>query len=221
MRNMIVHDLRTPLTSVIAGIDIIGKVGEVNETQREMLAVAAAGAKTLLGMINDLLDVEKMEHGSTQLQYAGLSASGLVAAAIQQVASLAEDAGTTLVTDVAPEVPAFAGDENMLSRTLVNLIANAIKFTRAGIVTISACRMEPDTVRFSVRDTGKGIPAEAFERIFDKFGQVDSRDNVGTGLGLAFCKLAVEAHGGTISVASTPGTGSTFAFTIPLMRRTR
>jgi len=218
MRNMIVHDLRTPLTSVIAGMDMIGFHGQLNEAQHEMVAIAAAGGKTLLRMINDLLDVEKMESGSTQLQYADLSAAALAAAAIQQVASLAEDAGTTLVTEVEPEVPSFAGDENMLSRTLVNLIANAIKFTRAGVVTISACRTDPDAVCFSVRDTGQGIPAEAFERIFDKFGQVDSRDNVGTGLGLAFCKLAVEAHGGTISVASTPGTGSTFAFTIPLVR---
>jgi signal transduction histidine kinase len=168
--------------------------------------------------VNDLLDVEKIESGSTQLQYAELSASLVTAGAIRQVASLAEDAGTTLVADVAAEVPRFAGDENMLSRTLVNLIANAIKFTRSGVVTISASRTDADAVCFSVRDNGIGIPAEAFERIFDKFGQVDSRDNVGTGLGLAFCKLAVEAHGGSITVASTPGAGSTFSFTIPLTR---
>jgi two-component system sensor histidine kinase/response regulator len=122
---------------------------------------------------------------------------------------------TTLVLDVPAGMPDFRGDESMLSRTLVNLIANAIKFTRAGTVTIAAAH-DPHEVRFAVRDTGDGIPAEAFERIFEKFGQLDTGSKVGTGLGLAFCKLAVEAHGGRIHVESTPGVGSTFSFTIPL-----
>ena len=217
MRNMIVHDLRTPLTAVIIGVEMLAKHGELNETQREMTAIALGGGKTLLGMINDLLDVEKMESGSTQLQYDKLSAAELVAGAIEQVAWLAEDGQTALVTEIASGLPAFDGDEKKLSRTLVNLIANAIKFTGAGTVKISASQDDPHSIRFAIRDTGEGIPSEAFERIFEKFGQLDSR-RVGTGLGLAFCKLAVEAHGGRIKVESTPGVGSTFSFTIPLSR---
>lgn len=216
MRNMIVHDLRTPLTAVIVGVEMLEKYGALNERQHDLMAIALGGGRTLLGMINDLLDVEKMESGSTQLQYEELSAAELLAGAVEQVASLAENGQTVLVTDIASDLPLFRGDQNKLSRTLVNLIANAIKFTRAGTVTISASHGDGETIRFEVRDTGKGIPSEAFERIFEKFGQLDSRNTVGTGLGLAFCKLAVEAHGGHIKVESTPGAGSTFSFTIPL-----
>lgn len=213
MRNMIVHDLRTPLTAVIVGVEMLEKHGALNETQREMMSIATGGGKTLLGMINDLLDIEKLESGTTQLQYSDLSPAVLVDAALQQIASLAAESQTSIVVEVPPALDCFAGDENKLSRTLVNLIANAIKFTPAGTVTISASQNR-ESVRFAVRDTGDGIPAEAFQRIFEKFGQLDSR-KAGTGLGLAFCKLAVEAHGGQIAVESAPGQGSTFSFTIP------
>jgi two-component system, sensor histidine kinase and response regulator len=216
MRNMIVHDLRTPLTSVIAGVEMLEKYGSLNEMQQSMMTIAAGGGRTLLGMINDLLDVEKMESGTTQLQYSELSALSLISRAVEQVASLAEMEQTTLAMYVEPGLTTFAGDENKLSRTLVNLIANAIKFTRRGSVTVTAAAGENDTVRFAVRDTGDGIPSEAFDRIFEKFGQLDSRNRVGTGLGLAFCKLAVEAHGGRITLESTPGAGSTFSFTVPV-----
>ena len=214
MRNMIVHDLRTPLTSVIVGVEMLEKHGELNKEQREMMTIAAGGGKTLLGMINDLLDIEKMESGATQLQYTELSAAALVSEAVDQITSLAEASKTSLLIDIGPELPKFGGDDKKLSRTLVNLIANAIKFAPAGTVTITVS--QPDqNMRFAVRDTGDGIPSESFERIFEKFGQLDSR-RVGTGLGLAFCKLAVEAHGGRISVESKPGAGSTFSFTIPI-----
>jgi two-component system, sensor histidine kinase and response regulator len=215
MRNMIVHDLRTPLTAVIVGVQMLERQGELNDMQRDMMSIAVGGGKTLLGMINDLLDVEKMESGTTQLQYEELSVAALVAGALEQVVPLAADAQTALVTAIASGLPAFRGDRNLLSRTLVNLIANAIKFTRAGTVTISVSH-DAGAMRFAIRDTGDGIPSEAFERIFEKFGQLDSQNRVGTGLGLAFCKLAVEAHGGQIEVESTPGAGSTFSFTVPV-----
>jgi signal transduction histidine kinase len=165
-----------------------------------------------------LLDVEKMESGSAQLQYDDVDAASLVAGAIAQVAFLAEENQTTLVTDVDANLIPFSGDAKKLSRTLVNLIGNAIKFTGAGTVTVSAHQENPETIRFAVRDTGQGIPPESFGRIFEKFGQLDSR-RIGTGLGLAFCKLAVEAHGGRIAVESTIGSGSTFSFTIPVHAR--
>ncbi|MFL6248059.1 MAG: response regulator [Thermoanaerobaculia bacterium] len=215
MRNMIVHDLRTPLTAVIVGVEMLEKYGGLNDPQREMMTIATSSGKTLLGMINDLLDVEKMESGADTLHYEELSAATLVAGALAQVASLAEMQGTALVTDLAAGLPLLKGDANKLSRTIVNLVANAIKFTGAGTVTISVSQ-EAELLRFAVRDTGPGIPAEAFGRIFEKFGQLDARNKVGTGLGLAFCKLAVEAHGGSIHVESTPGHGSTFSLTIPL-----
>lgn len=215
MRNMIVHDLRTPLSAVILSVDMLEKHGDLNDTQREMMALATGGGRTLLGMINDLLDVEKMESGAAQLQRAELDATAMVALAFEQVASLAEESATSLIADVPQGLPPFAGDQNLLSRTLVNLIANALKFTRGGVVTVSVSALD-ETIRFAVRDTGSGIPEESFERIFEKFGQLASHQKVGTGLGLAFCKLAVEAHGGRIGVESAVGVGSTFWFTVPL-----
>ena len=214
MRNMIVHDLRTPLTAVIIGVEMLESDRSLSEVQRETMSIALGGGRTLLGMINDLLDVEKMESGSTQLDYDDLSAASLVAGAVEQVTSIASDSRTELVTELAAALPLFRGDEKKLSRALVNLIANAIKFTGAGMVTISAT-LEAHNIRFSIRDTGEGIPSESFARIFEKFGQLDSR-RIGTGLGLAFCRLAVEAHGGRIHVESTTGVGSTFSFTIPV-----
>jgi two-component system sensor histidine kinase/response regulator len=219
LRNMIVHDLRSPLTAVIAGVDMLGRGSGLDAMQREMVAIAAGGGRTLLGMINDLLDVEKMEAGMMALRYEELSAAALIAAAIADIRSLAEENETALVTVLEEGLEPFAGDANKLGRTLVNLVANAIRFTPRGTVTITA---GPDrgaggeqNIRFAVADTGRGIPADAFERIFEKFGQLDARSRVGTGLGLAFCKLAVEAHGGRITVESTPGAGSTFSFAFP------
>jgi two-component system, sensor histidine kinase and response regulator len=215
LRNMIVHDLRTPLTAVIAGVDMLARGSELDEMQREMIAIVAGGGRTLLGMINDLLDVEKMEAGMMTLQYEDLSAAALVSQAIADVRNLAESGETALVTVLEEGLGSFPGDANKLGRTLVNLIANAIRFTPRGTVTITAGLDDQRNVRFAVADTGRGIPADAFERIFEKFGQVDAGSKVGTGLGLAFCKLAVEAHGGRITVESAPGAGSTFSFTVP------
>jgi signal transduction histidine kinase len=221
LTHMIIHDLRTPLTSVIAGMQTLDVVGDLNDEQQEMMNIAIGGGETLLGMINDLLDVEKLESGSMQLDYAALSAAALVASAVSQVASLAESKQLTLVRQVAADLPPLRGDENKLRRTLVNLLGNAIKFTLAGgTVTVEARRSEDgQSVVFSVSDTGEGIPPEAFGRIFEKFGQVASRQGghmMSTGLGLTFCKLAVEAHGGHIGVESAPGQGSTFCFALPL-----
>lgn len=215
LRNMIVHDLRTPLTAVIGGVEMLRQAGALTEMQHEMIGIAINGGRTLLAMINDLLDVEKMEAGLTRLNYTEVTADSLIAGAIAQVAVLAEIGQTALVPQIAPGLPAFPADENTLSRTLVNLIANAIKYTPAGTVTITA-QTAGENIRFAIRDSGQGIPPEAFVRIFEKFGQVESHDRVGTGLGLTFCKLAVEAHGGQIEVESTIDEGSTFSFTIPI-----
>ena len=221
LTNMIIHDLRTPLTSVIAGMQTVELAGELNDLQREMMAIALRGGDTLLAMINDLLDVEKLESGSMQLEYCVLSPYELIELAVGQIAPLAEVKNLILIRDIAVDLPRLRADENKLCRTLVNLLGNAIKFTPSGGAVTVAARHgeEKESVIFSVSDTGEGIPREAFPRIFEKFGQVESRQNgrrMSTGLGLTFCKLAVEAHGGKIGVESVPGEGSTFRFTILL-----
>jgi two-component system, sensor histidine kinase and response regulator len=222
LTHMIIHDLRTPLTSVIAGMQTLDVVGDLNVDQREVMGIAVTGGEALLGMINDLLDVEKLESGGMTLDYSALSPRGLVASAVGQVASLAESNHLTLVQSIAANLPPLRGDESKLRRTLVNLLGNAMKFTPSGgTVTVAVEASDGDegqSTVFSVSDTGEGIPAEEFGRIFEKFGQVKPRHGerrIGTGLGLTFCKLAVEAHGGHIRVESTPGQGSKLSFTIP------
>ena len=221
LTHMIIHDLRTPLTSVIMGMQTLEIAGDLNDDQREMLNIAVSGGETLLGMINDLLDVEKLESGAMQLDLAVLSPTELVDSAIVQVATLVESKQLSLLRHVAADLPTLRGDENKLRRTLVNLLGNAIKFTPSGGTITVETRQSEDaqSVVFDVKDTGEGIPPESFERIFEKFGQVESRQAgrmMSTGLGLTFCKLAVEAHGGHIGVESVIGEGSTFCFALPL-----
>ncbi len=220
LTHMIVHDLRTPLTSLLSGLQTVPLVGEMNPVQTEMMDIAISGGETLLSMINDLLDVEKMEHETVPLTKTSLAAADLIEKACLQVALLASANQLSLVREAAEDLPLFEGDEDKLTRTLVNLVGNAIKFTPpGGTVTIQAGRSENNCLLFSVRDTGEGIPPEAFDRIFEKFSQVDNRKagrKMSTGLGLTFCKLAVEAHCGRIWVQSAPDRGSVFFFTVPL-----
>ena len=221
LTHMIVHDLRTPLTSVITGLQTLEVLGEMNEGQAEMLQLSLQGGQTLLGMINDLLDIGKMEDGSMQLEYTTLSASGLAHRALEQVQLLARDKSLQLTAHLPENLPTFRGDEDKLRRTLVNLLGNAFKFTpRGGQVTLSIRENEAgDSLVFAVQDTGEGIPKEGFERIFEKFGQIEDRKEgrkMSTGLGLTFCRMAVEAHHGRIWVESELGVGSIFSFLIPL-----
>jgi two-component system sensor histidine kinase/response regulator len=203
----------------------VAVLGVLNEGQREFLAIADAGGQTLLGMINDLLDISKLESGLLELEYAELDPTALVDEALAAVAQLAADKSLTLLALIEPDLPYLHGDREKLRRVLVNLIGNAVKFTpREGTITITVSigRDEGEgMVCFAIADTGDGIPAEAFGRIFEKFGQLDKHTQgpkQGTGLGLTFCKMVVEAHGGSIRVESELGLGSTFLFGIPVER---
>ncbi len=221
LTHMIVHDLRTPLNAMMMGIQELEFAGELNEGQQEMMEITRRGGQTLVAIINDLLDISQMESGALRLERREVTATDLIDDAMKQVTALATAKSVTLVINPDPDLPGLIGDEAKLIRILVNLLSNAIKFTPAsGTVTVAA-RLDHDgpSLLFSISDTGEGIPAEAFGRIFEKFGQVESRHggrSMSTGLGLTFCKLAVEAHGGQIGVESTPGLGSTFRFTLPL-----
>jgi signal transduction histidine kinase len=172
-------------------------------------------------MVNDLLDISKLEDGSLKLEYGTVDPAVLAERATSQVSLLTREKGLNLVTDVPPDLVAFSGDEDKLRRTLVNLLGNAIKFTPAGgtVTVVSRLLENEEAIFFSVQDTGEGIPEEAFGRIFEKFGQVESRKagrKMSTGLGLTFCKMAVEAHRGRIWVESELGKGSQFNFIVPL-----
>ncbi|CAN5358587.1 hybrid sensor histidine kinase/response regulator [soil metagenome] len=215
---MIVHDLRTPLTSILSGLQTAQMAGEMEEFQAEMVGIAVEGSETLLGMINDMLDVSKLEDGSMALDLTDLQTDAIAAQALKQVGGLAKTKEIRLVNSVPVPGTTFRGDEEKLRRTLVNLLGNALKFTPSeGTVELMAT-ITDEEVRFAVRDTGEGIPEDAFGRIFEKFGQVESRKagrKMSTGLGLTFCKMVVEAHGGRIWVESKLGEGSTFHVSVP------
>ena len=218
---MIVHDLRTPLTSLLTGLQTLEAVSDdLNAMQAELLEMSVEGGNTLLGMINDLLDVSKMEDGSLTLEQSEIAPDALIKEALQQVKALVQLKHLHIHQEIAPGLPLLRADGEKLRRVLVNLVSNAIKFTpEDGDVTLSI-RLDADgnALLFTVRDTGEGIPREAFGRIFEKFGQVETRKagrKMSTGLGLTFCKMVVEAHGGKIWVESELGQGSEFLFTIP------
>ena len=219
LTHMIIHDLRSPLSTVIMGMESLDDLGELNPDQREVMEIAVAGGGAMLGIIDELMEVEKLESGSMPLDCILLSVGELVTSALKRVAPLAESKQVTLVREIPDDLPFLNGDEIMLRRALVNLVGNAIKFTPSGgLVTVEAhVGALGNSIEFAISDTGEGIPATAFARIFDKFGQVDSRNGAstrGAGLGLTFCKLAADAHGGSIEVKSAPDHGSTFSFTV-------
>ena len=218
---MIVHDLRTPLTSFITGLPLMAEVGDLNDLQRQLLRRVVRGGDTLMSMINNLLDIARMESGSLQLDYTDVTTAEVVAWSLEQVTMLAEDKQLRVEQQVAADLPVFQADVDLLGRVLVNLLGNAIRFSpTAGVVTVTAQRAtDANFIQFAVSDTGPGIRRDQFERIFEKFGQVEAAHigrKASTGLGLTFCKLAVEAHGGRIWVDSEEGCGSTFAFVVPL-----
>ena len=175
----------------------------------------------LLGLINDVLDLSKIEAGQLTLSPVEYSMRELVLDVVSATEALAAEKKLALEVDAPADLPRGRGDERRLTQVLMNLVSNAIKFTEAGSVSIRA-KVADGSFLVAVTDTGVGIAAEDRERIFEEFQQVDSsstRKKGGTGLGLAIARRIVELHGGRIWVESTPGQGSTFAFTLPLSRR--
>jgi signal transduction histidine kinase len=232
---MLVHDLRTPLTTILGPMEMLqtGQFGALESLQKEIIAMSLRSGYRLLGLVNELLDVSKMESGEMSLHRSQVDVSNVVHEAVELVAKVNTNDMSRIQYEFEDDLPEIYADEDLLRRVLVNLIANAMKFTRnEGTVTVCAAQTQDDSgtndstsktkkaaVVISVSDEGEGIPPEDRERIFEKFGQVESRRagrKMSTGLGLTFCKLAVEAHGGRIWVDSEIGKGSTFHFTIPL-----
>ena len=219
LTNMIVHDLRTPLSSLLAGLQTIGMLGPLLPQQQECCDIALRGGFSLLDMINDLLDISKLESGASGLDIRMLDVAALIEESCEQVQAAAASRQIALQYDFAPDLPALPGDKDKLRRTLVNLLGNAIKFSLEDAPIVIRAQSDEKEMTLSVRDYGEGIPREAFERIFEKFGQAQNRRAgrmMSTGLGLALCKMVVEAHQGRIWVESELGRGSTFYVALPL-----
>jgi two-component system, sensor histidine kinase and response regulator len=225
LTHMIVHDLRSPLTGVVGTMEYVleDEGSRLDATARDLLVLSVDSGQTLLGMVNDLLDVSKMSEVGIPLDIAPVAVRELAEAALGQLARFAADKDTELRNEVPEGLPLVPADRGKLQRVLVNLVSNAVKFTPArGVVRVTAHMDEPaGTMAIAVTDTGMGIPKKDRERIFDLFAQVDDRgpeQRQGTGLGLTFCKMVAEAHGGRIDVDSEEGKGSTFTITLPVGR---
>jgi signal transduction histidine kinase len=214
------HELRTPLNAILGYTELIvdGIYGEVPEKLGEVLERVQGSGRHLLGLINDVLDLSKIEAGQLTLAANDYSFHDVVQNVVSGVESLAAEKKLKLVTDLAADLPVGRGDERRITQVLMNLVGNAIKFTDAGEVAVHVTAPDGMFVA-SVADTGPGIPQDQQERIFEEFQQVDSsstRRKGGTGLGLAIAKRIVELHGGRIWVESTVGKGSRFSFSLPI-----
>lgn len=217
------HELRTPLNAIIgfSEIQLMGMVGELNDTQREYQGRVLANAQQLLELINNILDLSKIEAGHVEVINAPFAMRAWLDEIIQQNAVLAQGKGLEFTWEIDPRLPdRVVGDASLLRRVVVNLVVNAIKFTKAGKVHLSLGRHEADTWRITVTDTGIGIPPDKLSSIFAEFYQVDSsltREYGGTGLGLAIVRRLATKMNGTIDVSSTVDEGSTFTVTLPLV----
>jgi len=214
------HELRTPLNAILGFTEIMldELYGEVPGSLREPLVDIQTNGRHLLRLINDVLDLSKIEAGRLELGVSEYSVQEIVDVVHASLKSLAFEKGLTFGARVPPEIPPARGDGRRLTQCLLNLAGNALKFTRQGRVEIDV-RLDDGWLTYRVTDTGIGIPKEEVENIFAEFRQVDTtitREYGGTGLGLSITKRLVEMHGGRIGVESELGKGSTFFFTVPL-----
>lgn len=240
---MLSHDLKNPITAVIGSIDIMreGRLGPVNDEQVEYLQSAIDSCNEVVGMIDNLLDVQRFEAGRMPVVLRPHSPAALASAAIERFSKAAEHEGIALTLDTDGNATEIAVDRNLMARVFANLLVNAIKFTPAGgqIKVSSRCVRNTAAhriripvyfvppagfanrrcfVRISVRDTGNGIPHEDLDHIFERYTQSHNavgRERGGAGLGLAFCKMAVESFNGIIWAESEAGDGSEFVILLP------
>jgi signal transduction histidine kinase len=222
MVSTVSHELKTPLTSVQMAIHLLLEevVGPLNPKQVELLLAARQDADRILTMINDLLDLTRIEQGRVRLDLQPQPVSVLIRSALDRVQSRADDAGIAIKTQFAADLPEVLVDQDRIEHVFDNLIVNATQHTaRGGTIRIEAAAAG-DKVRLSVQDSGEGIPAEDLPRVFEKFYRIPtSRHQGGAGLGLAIVREIVMAHGGEIEVQSDIGKGTRFTFTLPVSRQ--
>jgi signal transduction histidine kinase len=211
------HELRTPLTSIRGSLGLLasGAVGPLSDEAVEVVAIAERNAIRLMALINDILDLERLETGRIELQFAQVPVGSILHRAMESLPAFGDRQGITVM---APEVSSTIwADADRIVQVVVNLLSNAVKFSPPGGVVTIGVELRDGWVEFRVTDRGRGVPVAHRRTIFERFRQVetsDARQKGGTGLGLAICKSIVEQHGGTIGVESEEGSGSTFWFRV-------
>jgi len=220
LTQMVVHDLRNPLSNIMNCLQMIHNAFLAKDETLptiEVLEIAIRNSKRLNQLIDSLLDLRQLEAGQAELNKTNVHPKALAEEAVQLIKPLTLKKKQELILQIAPDLPKVPADQDMLTRVVTNLLDNAMKYTPVGGEITLRTEIRGDDMLFTISDTGPGIPPEARHYIFDRFARLDSTKEIkGTGLGLTFCKLAVEAHGGQIWVESERGQGSHFKFTLPL-----
>jgi NtrC-family two-component system sensor histidine kinase KinB len=223
--SMIVHDLRSPLTAVTASIRLLRDLAEPDDSLGNLVLqtteISGRAVRKLLNLVNSLLDVFKMESGVVSLEREPVNLYTLIATIFNEMTPLAREMEVNLRQIETSPLPTLTIDADKIERVLYNLLDNAIKFTPGGGAVTVRTAEQDKYVRVEVIDTGSGIPDAYKTRLFDRYQQVQGNmaRRRGTGLGLTYCKLAVEAHGGHIWIEDYPGGGAVFVFTLPLPAR--
>ena len=217
------HELRTPLNSIIGytGLILMGMAGEINQEQREQLTVVKRNANHLLSLINDILDISRIEAGKVELSLEEFSLDDVVREVMETLSPAANEKGLELLTEVPEDITLFS-DTRRVKQVLVNLVGNAVKFTDQGSIKIAARVQGDENLEIRVVDTGIGIKKEDVYKLFQPFQQMGvslTKKHEGTGLGLYLTKKLVTILGGDISAKSEYGTGSEFIFILPLEYR--
>jgi signal transduction histidine kinase len=213
---IVAHDLRSPLNSILLGAQLLQYANIPDPVARAEVESIVRSTQRANRLIEDLLDVRRIEEGALAIKPTIVCPRDAIAASVQMHSALATAAGITIRQEIVTDVQSVCADRDRLRQVLENLVGNAVKFTSpGGRVLISVINDGPNFVRFSVSDTGTGIPEENLERVFDKFWQANRTERRGAGLGLPICKGIVEKHGGRIWGTSAVGQGATFHFTLP------
>jgi len=224
--SVVSHELRTPLTSIHGGLNLLstGLVEPQSERGRHVMKIAAESSEHLVRLVNDILELERLESGKICLTKQVVNSANLLQRATEQMQVVANRTGINL--EVCSQTLEFYADPDRMLQVLTNLLSNAIKFSDSGDTILLSVEEEPGekiaenrAILFKIKDQGRGIPPDKIERIFERFHQVDasdSRKKGGTGLGLAICRSIVEQHGGLIWVQSKLDQGSCFYFTLPM-----
>jgi PAS domain S-box-containing protein len=213
------HELRTPMTSIKGSLGLVlgGIAGPLPDEAKELLAIAQNNTDRLIRLINDILDISRIEAGKMEIKRAPLTVMDAVHKAIRELEGFANQRDIAVTAEVAGDLPRVMADSDRLQQVLVNLLSNAIKFSEQHTRVMVSAGQDDDQVWVKVQDQGPGIAKDHMSQIFEKFHRVDNastRKTGGTGLGLAICKAIVEEHGGRIWVGSEPGKGSAFTFTL-------
>ncbi|MBF0530820.1 MAG: HAMP domain-containing histidine kinase [Deltaproteobacteria bacterium] len=221
LTNMVVHDLKGPLTEIQANLEMM-RAEPLTEFMSELVESAETGSHDLVRMLTNLLDVSRLEENRMILELEPFDASGVIRRVLDRFKPLSNLKMVTISMELPEDLPQVVADRALFERILNNLVSNALDYTPEDGKIVVMAEYQPIGFRFEVKDTGCGIPKELHEKIFEKFSQGKrGRPKTGSGLGLTFCRMAIEAQGGHIRVESEPGQGSSFIFTIPPISASR